>query len=139
MTVTYPNLADSAKLSPSYQTGFTKLFGNADLGASWAIMTYNGVYAAEEATEGATGQGKAPWSPGLATAVKSALFNFNNAGNEIDGATGKFMISPDGDEECGLVPIITDEGGNPSTRGPWQSNCPAKLHRAAAGSLPVVS
>ena len=55
ISVVYPNLVDPALLTTAYKEAFTGLFGTADLDASWGVMTYDGVDAAEQAARAVAG------------------------------------------------------------------------------------
>lgn len=117
--VVYPNIADSKQLAPAYRQAFKG--APADVGASWAIMTYDAVTAAEQAARQA-GQGSSiPPTPG---AVTSLLYDFNKPADAIKGATGSFVITPDGDEGCQWIPLIIDEKGTSAILSQTRFGCP---------------
>lgn len=123
ISVLYPNLVDPALLTTAYKEAFTGLFGTADLNASWGIMTYDGVDAAEQAARAVAG-GSATLLPTPAE-LGSALFDFNMPTHALDGAAGNFLIAADGDEQCQGLPIITDHNGTVTTLSPLpQPGCP---------------
>jgi hypothetical protein len=123
ISVVYPNLVDPALLTTAYKDAFTGLFGTADLDASWGIMTYDGVIAAEQAARAVVG-GSATVLPTPAE-LGSALFDFNMPTHALDGAAGNFLISSDGDEQCQGLPIIIYRNGTATTIPPSpQPGCP---------------
>jgi len=109
ISVVYPNLVDPRNLTTPYKKTFTGLFGTADLGASWGIMTYDAMEAAEQAARAVAG-GSATALPTPAE-LGSALFNFNMPTHALDGAAGSFLISADGDEQCQGLPIVIYRNG----------------------------
>lgn len=115
ISVVYANLADSNLLSPEYTQAFTNTFGgdSADMKATWGIMTYDGVAAAEQAAVAAAGTSSSTLP--APSDVKSALFEFNEKSNSLTGATGPFLIQDTGDESCQQIPVIVDQGGKSVT------------------------
>jgi hypothetical protein len=123
ISVVYPNLVDPALVTPQYKQAFTGLFGAADLGASWGIMTYDGVAAAQQAARTVVG-GSVTLLPTRGE-LASALFDFNSSAHALAGATGPFLIRPDGDEKCQGLPIIIDHDGTAATMPPAREDgCP---------------
>lgn len=123
ITVIYPNLVDPALLTPTYRKTFTGLFGSADLDASWGIMMYDGVAAAEQAARAVAG-GSDTLLPTRGEFV-STLFDFNTPSRALTGAAGPFLIQSDGDEECQGIPVITYQDGTVTTVPPaHQAGCP---------------
>lgn len=118
--VVYPNIADSKQLVPDYRHAFKGV--RADVGASWAIMTYNAVTAAEQAARLAS-QGSS--IPPIPSAVTSLLYDFNKLADAIKGATGSFVITSDGDEGCQWIPLIIDRNGKSAVLSQTQFGCPA--------------
>ena len=123
ISVVYPNLVDPALLIPGYQQAFTSLFGSADLDASWSIMTYDGVAAAQQAARAVVRE-SVTLLPTRAE-FASALFDFNTPSHALSGAAGPFLIQPNGDEECQGLPVIVDRDGAATTVPPMrQADCP---------------
>lgn len=118
--VVYPNIADSQQLVPEYRKAFEGK--PADVDASWTIMTYDGVTAAEQAARQASEGSSIPPAP---SAVTSLLYDFNKLADAIKGATGPFVITPDGDEGCQWIPLIIDEKGTSTVLSQTRFGCPA--------------
>jgi len=123
ISVVYPNLVDPALLTPAYRQAFIGLFGSADLDASWGIMTYDGVAAAEQAARAVAGR-SATLLPTRAE-FASALFDFNTPSHALTGAAGPFLIQSDGNEECQGLPVIIYQHEAVKTVPPTrQPGCP---------------
>lgn len=118
--VVYPDIADSAKVEAQYRQAFAG--PRADLGASWTIVTYDAVAAAEKAAREA-GQGSP--APPLPSAVRSLLYDFNTLTDPVVGATGPFIITSDGDEGCQWIPLILDRDGTRTVLSQTRPGCPA--------------
>lgn len=118
--VIYPNIADSSRLQSWYRRAFEG--SPADVSASWAIMTFDAVTAAEQAAVQA-GQGSS--SPPARNAVTSLLYDFNKLSDPIRGATGPFVITSDGDEGCQWIPLIIDQKGTATILSQTKVGCPA--------------
>lgn len=118
--VAYPNITDSGRLGPQYRQAFVG--SRADVGASWAVITYDAVTAAEQAAQQA-GQGSS--APPTPSAVTSLLYNFDKLTDPVKGATGSFVITPDGDEGCQWLPLIVDHRGTAAVQSQTQFNCPS--------------
>jgi hypothetical protein len=118
--VVYANLIDTDELASSYKTSFTHLFGPTDLDASWAIMTYDAMSAAEQAARSAAGSSVTFLPP--PSSIGSSLVDLHS----IQGATvNRFRISADGDEQCQVVPVVIDSGGTTTITPPaHQAGCP---------------
>jgi len=83
--VVYPDIADSGKIASPYRDAFAG--PRADISASWAIVTYDAVTAAEKAAQQA-GQGSS--APPLPGAVACALAG---AGGEAGGGAAASGIA----------------------------------------------
>ena len=118
--VVYPNIADSRRLEPWYRQAFKG--PPADVGASWAIMTFDAVTAAEQAARQASQGASIPPTP---SAVTSLLYDFNKLSDPIRGATGPFVITSDGNEGCQWIPLIIDQNGTFTVLSQTQLGCPA--------------
>ena len=118
--VVYPNIADSRQLESWYRQAFEG--STADASASWAIMTFDAVAAAEQAARQASQGSSTPPTP---SAVTSLLYDFNKLTDPVRGATGPFVITSDGDEGCQWIPLIIDQNGTPSPLSQTRPGCPA--------------
>jgi hypothetical protein len=118
--VVYPNIADSRRLEPWYHQAFEG--PPADVGASWAIMTFDAVTAAEQAARQASEGSSIPPTP---SDVTSLLYDFNKLSDPIKGATGPFVITSDGNEGCQWIPLIIDQNGTFTVLSQTQLGCPA--------------
>jgi hypothetical protein len=120
LDVVYPNIADSGRLQGWYKQAFVG--APADAAASWTIMTYDAVAAAEQAARGAS-QGSA--TPPAPSAVTSLLYDFDKLTDPVKGATGPFVITSDGDEGCQWIPIVIDQRGTSSVYSETRLACPS--------------
>jgi hypothetical protein len=118
--VVYPNIADSGQLAPWYRQAFEG--PPADMSASWAIMTFDAVTAAEQAARQASQASSTLLTP---SAVTSLLYDFNKLTDPVEGATGPFVITLDGDEGCQWIPLIIDQNGTPKVLSQTRPGCPA--------------
>lgn len=118
--IVYPNIADPGRLEPWYKQAFEG--APADVTASWAIMTFDGVAAAEQAARRA-GQGAA--APPTVGSVASLLYDFNQLNDPVKGATGPFVITASGDEGCQWLPLIVEENGKASVQSEARVGCPS--------------
>jgi hypothetical protein len=118
--VVYPNIADARQLEPWYPQVFEGPPG--DLNASWAIMTFDAVAAAEQAARQASQGSSAPPTP---AAVTSLLYDFNKLTDPVSGATGPFVITSDGDEGCQWIPLIINHDGTSRVLSEQRPGCPA--------------
>jgi len=123
VSVVYANLIDTKDdLTPGYKTVFTAAVGARDLDATWAIMTYDAVAAAEQAAQAAVGPSTTFLPP--PGEIATYLSNFNQPQHELSGAAGGYMICPSGDEQGKRIPVITDKGGKVTVKQPsWQPSC----------------
>ena len=118
--VVYPNIADSRHLEPWYRKAFEGQ--PADVGASWAIMTFDAVTAAEQSARLASQGSSIPPTP---SAVTGLIYDFNKLTDPIKGATGPFVITSDGNEGCQWIPLIVDQNGTFRVLSQTQMDCPA--------------
>jgi hypothetical protein len=121
--VVYPNIADSEQLAPWYRQEFEGPSADAD--ASWAIMTFDAVTAAEQAARQASQASRGSSTPLTPSAVTSLLYDFNKLTDPVEGATGPFVITSDGDEGCQWVPLIIDQNGTTKVLSQTRPGCPA--------------
>lgn len=119
ITIVYPNISDPGRLQDFYKQAFTG--SRADMTASWTVITFDAVTAAEQAARNATqGSGTAP-SPG---AVTSLLYDFDKLADPVKGATGPFVITSGGDEGCQWMPLVIDQRGAASVYSETRVGCP---------------
>ena len=116
--VVFPNIADSRRLEPWYHQAFEG--PPADVGASWAIMTFDAVTAAEQAARQASQGSSVPPTP---SAVTSLLYDFNKLTDPVKGATGPFVITSNGNEGCQWIPLIIDQNGTSAILSQTQVSC----------------